>query len=73
MVGYSVAYIFHISSCGYLFLLEEFTGCSCCLVSCGWTVDLGGPEGTGFADGEGGRTGVCSILRGGNGRGGGGC
>lgn len=51
-VGYLVAYIFHIASCGYLFRFEEFIMCSCCLGRCGRTVDKGGPDGQGFPEGR---------------------
>ena len=51
-VGYSVAYLFHMASCGLLFRFVEFTGLSCCVGRCGWTVDEGGPEGLGFPEGQ---------------------
>lgn len=47
-VGYSVAYLFHMASCSLSFRFVEFTGLSCCVGRCGWTVDEGGPEGTGL-------------------------
>ena len=57
IAGYSVAYIFHILSCGYLFRFVEFKPYSCfiecCFAgSCGWPIDRGGPDGVGFAHGR---------------------
>ena len=48
MIGYFVALVFHIASCGYLFRFEEFARLSCCLGRCGLTVDKRGPDGQGF-------------------------
>ena len=52
IVGYSIAYIFHILSCGYLFRFVEFEPYSCFIGSYGWTVDRGGPDGMGFKHGR---------------------
>ena len=81
-VGYLLAYIFHIASCGLLFRFVEFTPCSCfvgnCVEStpyswlfgkCGLTVDRGGPDGLGFSHG---RVGFNMIFPMGGGGGGGG-
>ena len=47
-VGYSVAYMLHMASCGFLCRFEEFTPYSCYVGKCGLTVDKGGPDGQGF-------------------------
>ena len=52
IVGYSVAYIFHILSWGYLFQLVEFRPYSCLIGSCGWPDVRGGPDGMGFSHGR---------------------
>ena len=80
MIGYFVAFVFHIASCGYLFRFVEFTYLSCCLGRCGRTVDFGGPDGQGFPEGGtlfgaifvAGGGGVTGLGRGGGGDGGGG-
>ena len=53
IVGYSVCYLFHVLSFGYLFRFVEFEPYSFFLVECGcYTVDLGGPNKQGFSHGR---------------------
>ena len=49
IIGYLVAFIFHMASCGYLFPFVEFSEYSCFLGKYGRTVDKGGPKGQGFS------------------------
>ena len=51
-IGYSVAYVFHIASCGFLFRFEEFAPYSCFVGNCGFIVDRRGPGGMGFPEGR---------------------
>ena len=51
-VGYLLAFILHIASCGLLYRFVEFSLCSCCIGKCGYTIDLGGPDGHGFKHGR---------------------
>ena len=60
-VGYLVALLFHLVSCGYLFRFVEFHYCSCCLLL-GCTADLGGADGTGYPNGQTGFEGLCCLL-----------
>ena len=61
VVGYLVAFLFHLVSCGYLFRFVEFHYCSCC----SWyefAADLGGADGTGYPNGMLGFGGLCCLL-----------
>ena len=61
-VGYLVALLFHLVSCGYLFRFVEFHYCSCCLLL-GCTADLGGADGRfGYPNGQIGLGGLCCLL-----------
>ena len=60
-VGYLVALLFHLVSCGYLFRFVEFHYCSCCLLL-GCTADLGGADGMGYPNGQIGVGGLCCLL-----------
>ena len=60
-VGYLVALLFHLVSCGYLFRFVEFHYCSCCL-KYDHAVDLGGADGTGYPNGRTGLQGLLSLV-----------
>ena len=61
LVGYLVALLFHLVSCGYLFRFAEFHYCSFCLCL-GCTADLGGADGTGYPNGMTGLGGLFCLL-----------
>ena len=60
-VGYLVALLFRLVSCGYLFRFVEFHYCSSCLCL-GCTADLGGADGTGYPNGMTGLEGLCCLV-----------